>query len=172
MWNLSNARKSVLPVIKFAHWWRKISQARLAELEGCGADEVERIARDIGVTAYELRLLAGKNPGAAHLLERRIEALHIDQAELRRAHPMVLRDLEKTCSLCEDHIRCEADFAKGTANSLWQEYCPNALTLCELVAATPEPSDLEALIEYLNTIGTLSVKESVSSEKVCDSSMH
>ncbi len=83
---------------------------------------------------------------------------------------MVLRDLEKTCSLCEDRQRCEADFAKGAVNSLWQEYCPNALTLRELVAATPEPSDLGALIEYLNTVGT-PAREGVGLERVPDRSM-
>lgn len=162
MWNLSNARKSASPAIKFTQWWQGTRQARLAELERCGVDEVERIAHDIGVTAYELRLLAAKNRSADHLLDRRMSALHIDQAELKSVYPMVLRDLEKTCSLCEDYKRCEADFAEGVVNSPWQDYCPNGLTLRELVAATPEPSDLEALIEYLNTVGTPSTKESVN----------
>ena len=75
MWNLSNARKFASPAIKFAQWWQGTRHACLAELERCGVEEVERIARDIGVTAYELRLLAAKNPGAAHLLDRRMAVL-------------------------------------------------------------------------------------------------
>jgi hypothetical protein len=57
------------------------------------------------------------------------------------------------CAMCLDKKRCAGDFALGTLDSTWQDYCPNAHTLRALVAAAPESDEVEDLIIYLNTVG-------------------
>src|SRR5262245_31666046 len=54
----------------FAHWWRSWSGRRraMADLDGCGPAEMEHIARDVGVSAADLSILAGKWPDAADQL--------------------------------------------------------------------------------------------------------
>ena len=46
-------------------------------------------------------------------------------------------------------------FVRGGIDSTWEDYCHNAMTLRALVAEQPVPSDLEAMIAYLNTVGAL-----------------
>ena len=55
---------------RFAHWWRSWNGSRrtMADLDGCGSAEMERIARDVGVSGADLSILAGKWPDAADLL--------------------------------------------------------------------------------------------------------
>ena len=48
------------------------------------------MAHDVGVSAPELRALAGKWPDAAELLNRRLAVLALDPAEIRRTEPQVL----------------------------------------------------------------------------------
>ena len=57
-------------VRRLAHLWRSWNGRRrtMADLDGCGSAEVERIARDVGVSGADLSVLAGKWPDAADLL--------------------------------------------------------------------------------------------------------
>jgi len=50
-----------------AHWWRSWNGRRrtMVDLDGCGPAEMERIARDVGVSGADLSILAGKWPDAA-----------------------------------------------------------------------------------------------------------
>ena len=145
---------------ELASWLRQHAEkyGRLAELDRCCKEDLERIAADAGVSGSELRILAGKSRDAADLLYRRMAVLDLDPDEVGRGEPGVLRDLQKLCSMCESRKRCVLDFARGGVNASWEDYCPNAMTLRALVAAQPEPSDLEAMIAYLNTVGTMPPK--------------
>ena len=59
-WSLS---KAVL------QWWRDWTRRSSAlELKCCGEDEVERMAKDLGLSASELRRVAKLGPGSADLL--------------------------------------------------------------------------------------------------------
>jgi hypothetical protein len=112
-------------------WWKKWWEraATLAELEACGCAEMERIARDTGVGAGDLRVLAGKWPDSADLVGRRLTALGIDATEVGRSTPEVMRDLQRVCSVCADKRVCEHDLDRGPAHSGWLDYCPNVETL-------------------------------------------
>ena len=85
-----------------ARWWQNWTFARsnIGRLDRCGAAEVEHIARDVGIGAPELRALAGRWPDAAEPLNRRLAALALDPAVIRRIEPQVLHDLQRVCSLC------------------------------------------------------------------------
>ena len=123
------------------------------EFDRCDKDEIERIARDIGVTDHELRALARTPAGATVLLNRRLATLHLDSEHAGRIQPAVLRDLQVHCAMCAAKKRCAGDLASGVLDSTWQDYCPNAYTLRDLVATAPVPDTIEDLIIYLNTVG-------------------
>ena len=121
---------------RLGRWWRSWSRQRtgLAELESCGAAEVEHIARDLGMSRPELSILAGKWPDAADFLFQRMEQVDLSRAELARAEPQVLRDLERVCTLCGSKRKCEYDLMVHPSLPVWTEYCPNAPTINALIA--------------------------------------
>jgi hypothetical protein len=104
----------------------------LGELEGCGGREMERVARDVGVGVGDLRVLAGKWPDAADLVERRIATLGLDPAALEATQPAAMRDLQRVCSLCDNKRVCAHDLDRAPADRAWHDYCPNAGTLAAL----------------------------------------
>jgi hypothetical protein len=125
---------------RLGHWWRTWSRRRrrLAELQFCGAAEVEHIARDLGMSRPELSVLAGKWPDDTNLLSQRLEQVDLNRAELARAEPQVLRDLERVCTLCGSKRKCEYDLMIHPSLAGWTEYCPNAATINALIAERSE----------------------------------
>lgn len=99
------------------------------ELARLGARDVERLARDSGVSNAELVALARQGPDAGSLLPRRLAALGLDAEELARREPQVLRDLQRVCSLCESTGRCRRELNRDPDNPAWETYCPNVTTL-------------------------------------------
>ena len=108
-------------------WWERSTD--LAELEACGGPEMERVARDAGIGVGDLRVLAGKWPDSADLVERRLAALGLDAAQVDQTQPAVMRDLQRVCSLCANTRVCEHDLDRNPASPAWHDYCPNAGTL-------------------------------------------
>jgi hypothetical protein len=113
-----------------ASWWHnwRTARATLASLDRCG-HETEWIAHDLGVTATELRALAGRRPDSADLLNCRLAALDLDRAEIQRSEPQVLPDLQRVCTICKSSRRCKRDLAENPYDPVWREYCPNVVTL-------------------------------------------
>jgi hypothetical protein len=116
--------------------WRGWRQRRtaVAELNCCGSEEQDHIARDVGLSTPALRVLAGKWPDSADLLTRRMEQLALDAADIARVEPQVIQDLQRVCSLCASKGRCARDMAENPSDPGWQDYCPNAMTLKALLA--------------------------------------
>jgi hypothetical protein len=123
-----------------AQWWRNWTAARanVASLGYCGADETDHIAHDLGVTAPELRALAGKWPDSADLLNRRLAALKLDPGEIRHSDPGVLCDMQRVCTMCRNGDVCEHDLARNPSDPNWHDYCPNVSTLDALDAERKE----------------------------------
>jgi hypothetical protein len=119
-----------------ARKWRvwQHRRAAMAELEHCGSTERRRIASDIGMNEGELCVLAGRWPDTLDLLRHRMDQLKLNPADGVQIEPEVMRDLQRTCGLCMSKRRCAHDFAKHAADPVWQEYCPNAMTLSALLA--------------------------------------
>jgi hypothetical protein len=128
---LSGGKRRRSPVEVISQWglvWTRNGSA-LSELT-CGAEgEVERIARDIGVPASELRKLARLGPEAANLLPIRMEALGLERKDIAQKEPQTLQDLERVCALCESHKQCARDLANKASDQAWEDYCPNVATL-------------------------------------------
>jgi hypothetical protein len=116
---------------RIGRWWMRwrTHWAALADLVQCSPAELERIARDVGVSAHELHVLAGKWPEAAEPMTRRAAALGLDVREIGRKDPLVMRDLQRVCSLCDSKPRCERDLARDPNDPGWQDYCQNAVSL-------------------------------------------
>jgi hypothetical protein len=124
-----------------ARWWRSWTTARanMANLDYCGAEQTDRIARDLGVSEPELRALAGKWPDSADLLNRRLAALELDPAEIRRTEPQVLHDLQRVCTMCASGRECRHDLARAPSDPVWRDYCPNVTTLDAVAAERAKP---------------------------------
>ena len=115
-------------IVAIAAWYRKWRrESETANLETWLPGDVERIARDIGVTVADLHAL--ERTEQPLLLPRMLDALKIDAAELARTQPAALRDLQRVCSLCDSKRRCRSELAARDAARTYEGFCPNALTL-------------------------------------------
>jgi hypothetical protein len=113
--------------------WNGRRRAR-ADLDCCGPAEMERIARDVGVSGADLSILAGKWPDAADLLYWRMNEIKLDRIEIAHTDAQVMRDLQRVCTVCGSKRRCQHALANNPSDSAWQKYCPNATTLLALAA--------------------------------------
>ena len=104
------------------------------DLSQCDPQEIENIARDIGLSVPELaRAVAGSNGSTAELT-RLLGALAVDARALSTAEPAVMQDLSRLCANCGDKRRCNHDLKVGVAAETYHDYCPNAYTIEALVA--------------------------------------
>jgi hypothetical protein len=128
---LPNARKRRTPLAVISQWWQVWTSngPEFASSSCCAEGEVERIARDIGLPASELRRLASLGPESADLLMRRMAVLDLDRKEVAQIEPETLRDLQRICTLCESHRQCGHDLARDSSNPAWEDYCPNVAAL-------------------------------------------
>jgi hypothetical protein len=124
------------PFSLLAKWWRNWTarDAALRELGCCDSQEAAHIARDVGVSAYELQTLAGRWPEPRNLLERRMAASGLNVERVAHSEPQVLRDLQRVCGQCEAGARCRRDLdaqdlGEDRQDRLWRDYCPNVVTL-------------------------------------------
>ena len=133
---LPNAANRRSPAEVISQWWQTWTSTGPAqeELTCCAEGEVERIAKDIGMPASEIRRLASLGPESADLLSRRMAALGIDRKEVAQTHPQTFRDLQRVCTLCESHRQCARDLARDAGAPGWEDYCPNVATLRALNA--------------------------------------
>lgn len=111
------------------NWQRR--RARLVEFDNSDPAEMQHMARDLGTSVSELRILAGHDKDAADLLQRRLLSLNIDPAKIE---PGVMRDLQRCCSQCADKTLCEHELEDHPKTESWPKYCPNEQTIDALVA--------------------------------------
>jgi AraC-like DNA-binding protein len=115
-----------------SRWIRNTLARRADEAALQDSGELQRIASDLNLSVSELHTLCARDGGSMNLLQKRMSQLHLDKSEIKRAHPAVVRDLEKVCALCTSDAKCSRDFDRNTDPRGWSEYCPNAATLQEL----------------------------------------
>ena len=139
---ISGSKRTPGDAGRIGHWWMRwrTHWTALADLVQHSPAELERIARDVGVSAHELHVLAGKWPEAADPITRRAGALGLDAGEIGRKDPLVMRDLQRVCSLCGSEHECEHDLARDPNDPRWRGYCPNAVTFDALEFGTVENS--------------------------------
>ena len=130
-------RRSVMQVL--AQWWQAWTQSPpvLSDPNCCLGGEVERIARDIGVPAAEIRQLAAHGEASAGFMLERMAALKLDRNKIEHTDPETFRDMQRVCTLCDSRPQCSFDLALGVNNENWQDYCPNVATLKLLQKMAP-----------------------------------
>jgi uncharacterized protein YjiS (DUF1127 family) len=111
----------------FSDWLKH--RRELNELRQLDTAEFDRIASDLQVSPGDLNELVRQGPHAADELPKLLELLGIDQQALERTQALVLRDMERVCSLCQQKGECDRDLAAGTSAEHYQGYCPNADTI-------------------------------------------
>ena len=94
--------------------------------------EFDRIASDLRVSPGELDTLVQRGPHAADELPKLLKVLGIDEADLARTEPLVLRDMERVCAMCASKRQCDRDLAAGTSAEHYEGYCLNAPTIDSL----------------------------------------
>jgi hypothetical protein len=103
-----------------------------SELANFDAGEVERIAHDVGISSGDLHALAAHEKSTADELFMRMADMGLNSAEIGATEPAVLRDLQRTCSLCTAKGQCDQDLLEGYSHL--PDYCPNRETLRALAA--------------------------------------
>ena len=124
----------------FADWLKH--RRELNEIRQLDRGEFDRIAADLEISSSDLEELVRRGLHTADELPLLLKALEIDEAALERTHPLVLRDMERVCTLCSHKARCDMDLADGTSAEYFSSYCPNESTIkqqLERTAAAPMP---------------------------------
>ena len=116
-----------------ADWMTRYRNSRASynALSQCGADEVAKMARDLGVSTAELSTLSTKSPESSALLEKLLVALGVEANA--HAKVAVLHDLQRLCVSCGEKQRCAHELDVGNATEHFRQYCPNAYTLDALL---------------------------------------
>jgi uncharacterized protein YjiS (DUF1127 family) len=114
----------------FVNWLKH--RRELNELRQMDRGDFERIADDLLISPSELDELVRHGPHAADELRVMLKALGIDARKLAQIEPMLLRDMERVCAMCNQKARCDRDLVAGTAAERYESYCPNASTIDRL----------------------------------------
>ncbi|MDA9408937.1 MULTISPECIES: hypothetical protein [unclassified Bradyrhizobium] len=111
----------------FASWLKH--RREMAEMRQLDRFDFDRIANDLRIAPDDLEELVRNGKHAADELPKMLEQLGISAEALGRAQPLLLRDMERVCSLCGHKGECDRDLADGTAAENYHGYCGNAATL-------------------------------------------
>lgn len=112
---------------KFAGWVKH--RRELNEIRQMNRADFDLIARDLKVSSDELEALVAAGAHSADEMPQLLKALGIDVADLKRVEPMLVRDMQRVCSLCQDKAHCHGELAEGTASKHYRDYCPNSPTI-------------------------------------------
>lgn len=111
--------------------WLK-HRRELNEIRRLDRTDFDRIANDLRVSPEDLEELIQHGRHAADELPQMLHEVGIDEEQLGRNHPLLLRDMERVCALCRDKARCHRDLAACTAPEHYHDYCLNAAALDSL----------------------------------------
>lgn len=114
----------------FSDWRRRRGDIReMRELDGRVS---ARIARELNIQPADLDTLVRQGPHAADELPGLLALLGIDKDLLATAQPLVLRDMTRICTSCQQKHRCNQDLAAGSSAQHYAEYCLSASTIGDL----------------------------------------
>lgn len=112
---------------KFVGWIKH--RRELSEVRQMNRTDFDLIARDLRVSPDELDRLVAAGAHSADEMPEMLKALGIEVADLARVDPLLVRDMQRVCSLCRDKAHCHGELAGGTAAQHYKEFCPNAPTI-------------------------------------------
>lgn len=112
---------------KFAAWLKH--RRDLSEIRRMNRTDFDLIAHDLRLSSDDLERLVAAGQHSADEMPKMLKALGIDVAAIARAEPLLVRDMQRVCSLCRDKAHCHGELAGGTAPQHYKEFCPNAPTI-------------------------------------------
>ncbi|MBR0711404.1 hypothetical protein [Bradyrhizobium liaoningense] len=121
----------------FANWLKH--RREMNEMRQLDRADFDRIASDLRIAPDDLEELVRHGKHAADELPKMLEQLGISAEGLGRAQPLLLRDMERVCALCNHKGECGRDLTEGTAAENYHGYCANAATLESLDRADLAP---------------------------------
>jgi uncharacterized protein YjiS (DUF1127 family) len=101
-------------------------RAAVAELQGLGNAELQRMVHDAGLTFSDVLELAKCSADSAALLYRRLEQAGVD---VRSIDAAAFRDMQRCCSFCESKEQCAHELDDKPKAASWPDYCPNKQTV-------------------------------------------
>ena len=116
----------------FGNWLKHRQDIR--EIRDLDSHEFATIARELQVTPADLDTLVHQGPHAVDELPKLLMALGIDEEDLSRTQPLVLRDMARVCASCQQKHKCNSDLDAGRSAQHYEEYCLNASTIDALEA--------------------------------------
>jgi len=114
----------------FGNWHRRRRDIR--EMRGLDSSEFAKVARELNVTTTDLDTLVHQGPHAADELLHLLTLLGVDKEVLAKTQPLVLRDLTRVCTSCQQKRKCDRDLSTGASEQHYTEYCLNAPAIEEL----------------------------------------
>src|ERR1700687_577514 len=108
--------------------WRKHRQ-EIREIRDLDDDEFATLAHELRISPAELDTFVPQGPHAVDELPKLLTTLGIDEKALSRTQPLVLRDMARVCSSCQQKHQCDRDLDAGTSVYRYERYCLNASTL-------------------------------------------
>lgn len=127
------------PFFKALLPWFRSSNASGFEPGNFGKTPIERLTREMRLSASELYKLATLGPDQTDLLLLRMTARNLDPEEICQTVPETCQVLRWVCAICDHRTACARDFTHNPGGSEWKEYCPNAGTLMILDALSSAP---------------------------------
>ena len=121
----------------FASWLKH--RREMNEIRQLDRADFDRIASDLRIAPDDLEELVRHGKHSADELPVMLQQLGINAEGLGRAQPLLLRDMERVCSLCTHKGQCDRDLADGTAAANYHGYCANAATIEALDRADVAP---------------------------------
>lgn len=112
---------------KFVGWLKH--RRDLSELRQMNRTDFNLIAQDLRISPDDLERLIEAGAHGADEMPKMLKTLGIDVSDLMRVEPLMVRDMQRVCGLCQDKAHCHGELAAGTAAQHYREYCPNAPTI-------------------------------------------
>lgn len=116
--------------------WVKARYQRGDDLYALSRDDLALMASDLGITENDLRDVLPKAADNSLLMDQMMVARGLDPDRIRHMWGGLARDLEMTCCRCESVSRCRSELSLGLASRNCHEFCGNAETFDELLAAS------------------------------------
>jgi hypothetical protein len=111
----------------FGNWLKHRQDIR--ELRELDAGDFARIASELRVAPDDLDTFVRQGPRSADELPELLKALGINEKDLARTQPLVLRDMVRVCASCRQKRQCDRDLNAGTSAQNYGGYCLNAPTI-------------------------------------------
>lgn len=110
----------------------RMSAAR--EIAALDPHERDRILGEAGLERWDIAGAMRTPFVSEDLLSQAMNAIGVDPADFQTHHGLWHRDMERLCMACQARSRCRRDLATHDFARRYRHYCPNAISLGEIVA--------------------------------------